>query len=281
MRFDAYLIEKKGRSKPILQDKFEKLLNQYCSAALKSTPIYRGIPNASKHLLYIDPSKSIRKSAYAQGNIYTLLMSNRPNWSAYPPRNKSLACSTDILKAKEYGITPNDKTLFFRVYPYDGAKIGVASNYDIWQSFNSGLGSGYLLKDFNEIIDYWMKKLIYEVSGKNVTYEKLLKKINELDEEFKRRQSAIDGKNDRYIGFEGQPLLGDKFSERFFQNIGYLTKTKNTRLTGKSLIDCLDKGLDPKKNGFQVVTVGAKLPKNREVWTDSKCLLVRSDYEIQ
>lgn len=277
MRFDTYLIEKKGRSKPILQNKLEQLLNDNCSDAMKSTPIYRGLKDTSKPFLIVNPSKTVRKSANVKSNIYMLLMSNLPSWSKYPPRNRSIACSTSTEYAGHYG-TYKEKTdthLYYRVYPYDGAKIGVASSYDIWQSFETGFGKTFFLRMFNETMDTVFKQYLGYIAGKNVTYENLLKMIDETDGYIKQKQKRYksDGFNvETYFYYE---------NKYFFQKIGYLAKTDNQKLTGKRLFDCIENALNPGKNGFHVVTVGNKLPKDREVWTDSPCLLVRNDYEIK
>jgi hypothetical protein len=43
------------------------------------------------------------------------------------------------------------------------------------------------------------------------------------------------------------------------------------------LLKLLQKLLSPEPNGFQLKKSGDKLPNNKEVWTDSRSVLIRED----
>jgi len=52
------------------------------------------------------------------------------------------------------------------------------------------------------------------------------------------------------------------------------------RSGGSDFLSSIEDILNPKENDFQLVTVGANLPDNREVWTSGTPLMV-SRYEVK
>lgn len=247
MRLNEFLSE--GRSKSVNEKKFIQLLNEKCSDAYNSkSKIYRGVSN-DDDFLYVDPSKSKpRPARNAYNNIYNLIFSNHKTWAKYPKRDMSIVCSTSEKKAARYNNV-------YVVYPFDGAKIGVCPEEDLWQSFKNNFDMS--LNGVTADIEYTIDDVVGSLDW-TLSYSELIRLFDMIDKN-------IDNV--------------DKLSTRqFLKTIGYL---KNGIWTKKKFIDCITDKLNPDKNGFDLKTAGDKLPNNREVWTDTPCVLVNAEYEIE
>jgi len=232
MKFKHFLIEQ--RSKKISEEEAEKIINTKCKASLKGTPIYRGRNISLTFYAIIDPKKYVRTSANTL-NYYTLLIDYiLPQWKNYPKRSQSIICSTSPERAKVYGT-------LYRVYPFDGSKIGVCPESDIWASFLKSLGG-------------WLETLNIEL--------KELAEANDIDLS------------------ETDPKLLKKQIKSLKRNVAYYEPnmkifkkwTENKKL---DLLKLIEEALDPNKNGFKLVKAGDKIPYDREVWIDGKCILKR------
>jgi len=126
-----------------------------------------------------------------------------------------------------------------RVIPYDGTTIGVCSGVDIWWSFDTTSGPLFLL---NNKIDGILKQL----EGFNASNELKWKNLVSLMSD------------------------ADKLKDTIRTNIGEWEKSN------KPLLSVLESMINPKKNGFKIAKIGDSLPRDREVWTDSICVLISS-----
>ena len=126
----------------------------------------------------------------------------------------------------------------YRVFFRDNTLIGVCPSYDIWDSFEHIGG----MDVFNDDIERSYKK----ITGKELDISKngIIKGMKELDKEM------------------------DK--EKDYEDYSFPIEL----IKGESIIDTLNKSLDPKKNGFKQVKVGSNLPVGNEVWSDKDCVLV-------
>ena len=256
MRLNQFLNE--SRSKEIKKIMFDKYLEQKCSSAVKwKTEIYRGVYPSPGEYGYVSPSKSKedRKSPYATNNVYNLLFSNLPSWSSYPKRNKSIICTTSKFVALDsYGVP-------HRIFPFNGAKIGVCPEDDIWNSFKK-----LPMANLNEI-NVLVEKLAGQVGlehSYDKSYSDLLKLFNIIDDH------KINNK-DRFLNdFEDRwSRTGQRYMLMLSQ-MGYFDKPE------LKLIDLFNNVLSPLNNGFRLIVVGTvTLPSNVEVWTDSDSLLQR------
>jgi hypothetical protein len=129
----------------------------------------------------------------------------------------------------------------FIVIPFD-YEISVCPAGDIWESFNNNWESLDCI--FNTIV-YYINKKINVIDDKNW-------------ETFKTLLNNID--NDDKLDFIKKYEL-------------------DLSLQNKSFLEILDILLDPKRNGFKVINYdGSKdLPNNREIWLDSKSLLIKKN----
>jgi hypothetical protein len=221
------------------------ILNFYRKSGRDQQYIFRGVPGTFAGFRVTDPSIGNRASAYATFNYYTLLMNNLPSWSTYPKRE--IICSTDIDKAEQYGDV-------YVVFPYDGAKIGICPDRDVFTSFPPDSMRGFNIA-LNTMVQHFTSKSQIKSWG---TLSTLLKKIN-------KENIKIYLNSEDYDDCNYQSL------------INFMIITWN-RSPDKTLFDFLNNQyLNPEKNDFRLVTHipgMSGLPEDREVWTDSKCVLV-------
>jgi hypothetical protein len=131
----------------IAAEKALAILQTHCSDALDvytkpmgfgvkgtaPTLMYKGLRGFDKPYFAMDPSKIQRESDNTT-NFYTQYLSNySPNWKTFPPRDRSIICSSTKNYASTYG------TLYI-VFPENGSTIGICSGQDFWESFERGAG---------------------------------------------------------------------------------------------------------------------------------------------
>ena len=236
MRLKQFINEGR-RSKEISFDEAVKIASKHCKKAISSsTPIYRGInDNNIYQYSFIDPKKYTRRSVETQ-NIYTYIIDNSPAWKEYPKRSKSIICTTKRTEATTYGF-------IYLVFPFDGSKIGVSPEADIWYAFKEINKKDGSLLSFNDRI-----MMIFDELGLTFydgTYEKFLNSMKILQDNIHRSKLV-------------------RFS--VLQNY-----------KSGDIIKFIEDILDPKKNGFQLKTIGDALPFDKEVWTDGKSVIVHED----
>jgi len=196
----------------------------------------------------IDPKEIERVSPNASSNLYNLFFSNSERWSEYPKRNKSLICG-DFNAVSRRG----DNTQMI-VIPLEHVKIGVCSDDDIWTSFGNSLKNCSYINNFFNFIDNEYNRIggfVDPIDDQN--WNNFVKDLNLYDELRK-------GEENLYKYIRDNSLIEKYIDEKI------------------STLELLDELFDPKKNDFQLLEYdGTNLPTNREVWTDSKCLLVKSN----
>ena len=242
MRLKSYLLE--DRSIPVSTDAIHDFLSKDYSEAYtsfkKGDKIYRGRKFSQKALI-TDPSKSYeRGSPYTTMNLnyYTLLFNNLPSWKKYPKR--AIICTTNSRDA--YG-----RGKCYVVFPKNGAKIGICSSNDIWFSFEDELG-GISLDTFN--------RYLYG----------LLRYIN---------MGRSDGKWKEFID---ACIVIDKNKEEIQERWNIPSWMDDYFGKDTPFIKYLDNLLSPENNKFKLVKISQfSAYKNKEVWTDSKCLLIDND----
>lgn len=246
-KITLYLNE--GRTKSVDIDFARTFIERRCQNAVKGTPIYRGIQAYETDYLYVDPSKSSpRMSPYADYNYYNMLLSNLPSWKDYPPRDKSLICTTsyDNAEHRQNGDFP------LRVLPVDGSKIGVCNECDIWEGFKITVRSS--MQGFNRAMYELFDRNGVKTRNTDMIYSTFVKACNEID---KVRDT---GEHDLDIGNN-------------WHNKEWIIDYKDAE---SKLIDFLDFLLSPGENYFRLVTTGATIPNDREVWTDGESILIRT-----
>lgn len=251
MRLNNKLNE--GRTEKVSYEFAEHYLKTKCKQAMKGTHIYRGAMSYEDEYLFVKPSISKpRLSPNASYNFYNLLMSNLPSWKQYPPRDKSLICTTDYRNASRRSLNN-----CYYVLPVDGSKIGVCPRGDIWDCF-SDLNVGDM-QEFNiQLDEFFSDNLI----GKE---RSLLEYIDTDYPDFIKACNAIDEIK------KTEQLLPLEFSMFWLKPY----KDSDTKL-----IDYLNNILDPKEHDFELKKTGAFISGNYEVWTDGDSLLIDHESDL-
>ena len=249
-RLTNYLIElKEIRSEQLTEQEATDMINKKCSIILdkyKRHPdnkIYRGL-RISPNYQFTNPAKGApRYSKGKVGNYYTLLMDNLPNWKAYPKRSRSIICTNTFGDAATYGDV-------YVVFPFNNAKFGVAPESDIWLSFKPNINN---LRTF--VID--LKDMLNATTHGVANFDK---DWNRLTKSFKQSEERI--KNN---------MIDSITLNKFKQSIKkWVVDVAN----GKTYINTFMNYMSPSKNGFLLTKDPMSSPKRRELWTDSKCVLV-------
>lgn len=254
-----YNKDSRAKTLKLSNEEIIKSIEQYSPKTIESfkhVRIYRGIKSIAIDSKYVDPTQFIRQSANTS-NFYTTLIDNLPSWSKYPKRSKSLVCSTDHHYAHGYGST-------YLVIPMDGVPIGICYAEDFWSAFpyvESNM-SGESMGTFNTFI-FGILDALDVVEGLETKsfnlkdssdFGKLKKELNKLT------ASNIDKV------FRTGYYIDDEFKKYIRKNIKSM-----------SMIELLNKLLDPEKNKFDLIKSGQKFPshvENNEVWVGGKSLLL-------
>ena len=240
MRLKSFLLQE-GRSEAMSHEETIDIISKHCQKALKGTPVYRGI-NISRSYMFVDPKKAEPRVSANTTNYYTYINDNSPYWKQYPKRSQSIICTTSQTQPINYGYT-------YRVFPYDGAKIGVCPKRDYWFSFYQALGDDYMLDEFNDhLVDMMNRSNVYGFNDDS--YKKIVDGFKTFDMFMKDDPNKLTILKSRYNILSGYDP--DKIT----------------------FLEHIQKLLSPKKNKFQLKKIGDKLPDNKEVWTDSKSMLV-------
>jgi len=245
MRLGRYLTESgmggyheysKPRSKVIPFAEAAQLALDYHSDALDGTTIYRR-PWTDGDYIYTDPSKGTRVSANVP-NYYTLIIDNHPAWKKFPKRGKSVICST----SREYSE--------YILLPEDGSKIGICPTFDIWNSFQkTGIDS----------LDIWSYD--FEAILGNRGFDKSWNSLKKAIGIVTKRKNWVANSIQRLIT---NPTVYNDWIREFFNS------------DKEDFLKYVRGLFDPKENGFKLAKSGDNLPAEKELWTDGKCLLIRS-----
>ena len=250
----------KGRSVDISREQTKLLLKRKTNSAwkrhLEEYRIFRGIGGSNNPYKFISPSKTKRESKNTL-NIINSFLDIIPSWKNWPKRSNSIICSSSPQGAGWYGTV-------FQVFPFNGAKIGICSQSDFWESFpvikerfeNYDVDSlNYLFSDIYSLfqipIDPWKFKV-----------EDAKKLIDYLNETTKRHEDV------KFL----YTNLEDGRSTRSLLLVDMINHYK-----GGDWIEYFDDLFNPEKNNFKLTTIEEysqlETPK-REVWTDSNSLMI-------
>ncbi len=254
MRFSKYILLENndikmgiGRSKPLTLKEFNKLHKKHCKKYYDSPALYRGIKTADQPLLFIDPSQHIRNSQYSS-NLYMLLMEILPEWKEYPRLSRSIICASSDSAASGWG---GD---IYQVYPYDDAILAITPGIHMWASFDWPMDS------FNHMINFL---ITYGISPtKSDKYQPSIddyeKNPNVLKDFIKRIDANKEALNKILMN------ISSSVYDFWRNDIKYFD-------TDNDLLTAIGKVFNP--NRFSLKKIGQQFPTNKQVWTESPCLL--------
>ncbi len=268
------LFEQAGRSTELSIANATGVYEQSCKS---HTPVNRNIwrgtdASFSSGVGVVDPKASKRTSIGDSGNHYTLLLDNLKSWSGFPKRSRSLICAMAKEIASGFG-TP------YVIIPFDGADFAAAPRHDIWYSFQRGLSKVFdldkpyaNLPDMNKALD-----ILYHFSENKSGSTKNISGISDKDwSSFSRSLKRIDN------NIEPIRRGVDKVDESESRVEHHIAKkiAEKVKESSASLIELLSEALNPGLNGFVKKEYGKGFKtrkKDMELWTESKCLMVRGD----
>lgn len=269
-----------------------KILKTRCSEFLKASksPIYRGFNGGNTPWFISQPSKHERTSKKdASGNVYTLLIDNLNSWQKFPKRSKSLICTTDQYTAENYGNV-------YLVIPFDSAKWGVCPEADIWDSFNTleDVFDTSTLQDFNprfndlaislqQLFPEKLKKFNIKDIRHTTNFKTLLNLLKAMDsclEELQHDTPKYEKNNPNIIRTYG-PV-----KDWYYNTLNDIYTFVQLRKKHGNIGNILAYALNPDKNGF-VLASNKDMNKyvgkygtdstDKEVWTDSDCVIIDPD----
>ncbi len=246
---DISLENYKTRLAKLLCGRFSSAWNKYFK---EEQEIWRGVKSHDYgDIVVVSPGTRISQNV---NNLYTRLLSDiLPDWKDYPKRSQSFICTNSKNLSSLYGNS-------YLIFPENGAKIGICPRADIWDSFRLTLNHPSIPEFVAEI------RAILSIAN-----EKSLESINNL---------LVDGTVEEIM------LALDRATKFLHTSIGitsiYDIRMKDEFINNKNLtlLDYIQKQLDPIKNNFSLTTIEQyKLPSDsqRELWTDATCLMVKEE----
>ena len=249
--------------------------------------IFRGMKDIGQ-VKVADGNKINRRSAYAQNNLYTILMSEiLPSWKEYPKRTNSFICSSRVLYARFYGETQ------YHIIPLENQKIVACSSDDIWQSFpNIGReipplsNHSHLLNSFNGFVPSLangLSSVTNNVVKDNPisTRSNIVVMLNSMIRNIRKLVNSNREDLDDAIVEISKNWYGDKTLDDWLENDFFPAFKENPKLT---MVDYLDDIMNPVNNYFQLLTpnqyYNESLSQDNlgvEVWLSGLVLCVRID----
>ena len=250
-------------SSEVPEDDFLKLLkgearNAY--DAIKRQPIYTKVETKDPFFV-VDPSKASHKSKFIIDSLTPLL----PSWRGWKSRLECVRGWTSKALAESRGAGS-----LCLLSPIDGARVHVATSGSFYRSFEKAHKLFEVEKIDNEALCDWLKS-VHTVAklaapddvGSFVEPETAQQLIRELEKLDKHRTAVSKLKEDEL-----------KQVERIDVRRAFSAYKQ------KNLVEGLSRLLDPDDNGMNTFTSLYNLPGDREIWTGSKCLVIKlEEYE--
>lgn len=256
MRLNNYLLESEERIQKIGLEKAVGLLFDNCSDMLELLKKDIMIVRQDRHLpdiSLVDPSKTRRNPRSVDTKLYNNIMNDiLTSWKKWPKR---LNCTIGrIVTSDNVYFEYWTRIVFF----YNGSKIAVAPDSDVWFAFKNMIGNHYdmsylsnfifnsiFLREYGDVIE--LREKLGTASG----LKKVMKYFDTLDP--KRREELSNN-----IADHPKNLFSDYYNNK------------------KTLTQVLDHLLNPNLNDFKLRTT--KTIENdgprHEVWSEGKSICV-------
>lgn len=259
---EAAVDGKKPDYKDLTVEEAINALNTHCKDALwmlhDNTPLWRGdnmLPSTHRDFfMTVDTSATTRKSENTT-NYYTVLFDNIPSMKDFPKRSKSFIGSVEKHRASGYGYISNK---LFAMIPYDGVKIGIVGEQDMWDTDIVLFGNRDNVADLNRCWRSVFNRTDIQ-STKDVTYA-----------DFEKLSEMLDAERDKVI-----KIIADCFEISAFKIERELGK--------KTLLQYLDEAYGPRFTGFTCATTADKaiiekaIDQESEIWVSGKIIIISNE----
>jgi len=273
MRLQAYITEG-SRSKPIEKEEALNLIKTKCKKMFGSgIKIYRGVDNEDD-FLFSDPRKGVERKSANTGNYYTWLMDHLSSWTEYPRRSYSLICATSKSISENFGYP-------FYVFPFDGAKIGVCSEEDLWGGFPKlkkyGGSDFENLDDFNSYLSDMFTSMDDLLEGGDGTPRVDGPKGYQYHDSWEDFRNGLTK-----LAIHQDAGLFKSFENLFDSEVPSFWQILQHRKKGEAISLFFDRIMDPKENKFKLVKAGQvnNIPLDREVWTEGPAVLINTRLDV-
>jgi len=245
------LVERKANdngykgTKNITKEESIEIIESLNDFNINDQAIYRGI-DLPYDFYIVDPKQDRRE--YVVGTMPTLIMEYHKSWEKFPSRMESLFITNEYDEYMTYG-------KIFRVIPFDDASFGVSSTYNYKESFSNIKKAGMTATNFF----YAIKDYFNYIGSGYFT-------IPETTEE---KKNYINKENYDYCLMQLDEMLmnTDCQDEKFCRF--------------DDADDLVNYYFNADDNGFKIKQYKDLLNEiktsTKEIWTDSKCLLISDD----
>ena len=241
MRFKEFIREARHREDISIEKATELLASQASDADNRfDNPLWRGSKNMTEEAYIINGEAGNRTSANTS-NHYTLIMDRFLPPHDYPKRSKSIILANDANKDYARGFGTR-----YAIFPYDGVKIGVCSDNDLWHTYlKIGNAREITIEDWNNIF----KNL--RISDENYVDLKFSIMSEMSENEFAKSTSSTD----------------EIFFKAFGNNMSKVESILRDAYSPESLKLHLATSADIEKYE----------DTPRELWISGKCIAIRED----
>lgn len=217
---------------------------------------FRGIPDDC-HQQIIHPLPT-RKEAFSD-QLFNSHQSSNPRWAAYPKRDQSHICSTDIHYAAEFG-TPHI------VVPHGNPQIGICPSDDSWTAFTCHLPQ--TMNDAYELANKIYAILEYHSIWTN-PHPAMASVQNILNYSPTYHDTAV------FFSLLANPAMcGDG---EVADDIAFIVSSASR----PDLWANLEEALSPTANNFQSIDfANCPVLEKREIWFSGPATFLRADYFI-
>lgn len=237
-------------------------IRKNCSQAIERYKqgdiIYRGSNNHGDYFLRTE-NKVRRQAANASANLHTNIINRSKEFSGFPKRE--FICTTGINKARQYG------NMVYIALPCNNSNIGVCPKDDVFYSFKgirdyqfASIGQFYNIM-ITIMGDYDIDVYINTIAD----IKRVFKELNRQWLEFVQDVDFIDGITTERDFFESIEYTS---MDRDFKKNILIPAIKSGKVDG--IINLFSSDGWYYDNIDKVV-----LPRNREVWTDSKIVFIK------
>jgi transposase-like protein len=253
--FTEFLLENTTK---LSEESFLKALRQHCNNshnAAKTSGLFTSFKSEADFLM-IDPTSLSKRNSFMIDELIELL----PSWKNTPFRRQAIIGYTSLSSARLYAA--KDETPYV-LLPYDKATICMVNAKSFYIGCEAGCRSLSITSVSNGQLRAWLSSLrraakklgIATTSEEPVSGKQLLKALMAL-EELKDIKKLKELKLD-----EDDMERAEVFASR-----------------AGTVLEFLSSVFDPDANGVsKVLAIHHNMPADREVWTNTSCLLVSLD----
>lgn len=240
---------------------YEKAFEQYkdqiaiaLDGVMHGVTLWRGVPS-DKQMMLVDPTTVERKAANTH-NFINIIQSTSPEWKAFPPRNRSMICTTNQDTAKAYS-----RGSPYIVLPFGDPVIGLVPGYDFWEAFHTTAQTD--VYSFNLALNnlYIALRQRYVSPGDE-------KSLSNTKEGFFAEMDWMD----KIIKTHKADVVELISKDRTITNIikALVSSSKGT------LLSRVQKLFNPRENGFEAVKLSEfKARRQQEVWVSAPAILIK------